>query len=100
MSSTRPESAHISQPPPVAGPDAPKPPASVSFEDYVAAVRPLMSLAGVELESVFAESFKVTEDRIEFTTCAPVSGVEPVVVGDDPEWAEWGWPVVVKVDRP
>lgn len=98
--SASPESAHISMPPPVADPDGPQPPESVSLDDFKAAVSPLLALAGTTANEVFAESFRVTEESIEFVTSTPVPDVEPIAVGDDPEWAEWGWPVVVKVDLP
>lgn len=100
MNHALPESAHISLPPPVAPEDAPKPPKSVSLDEFKAAVTPLLDLVGTTVDAVFAEGFSVTEKQIEFVTCVPVAGVEPIKVGDDPEWAEWGWPVVVQVDVP
>lgn len=78
---------------------------SVSHADFLAAVKPLLDLCGTTAEDTFSDIriTQKTEDklallRIEMVVANdPFDGTEPVVVGDDPETAAQGWPLVVEV---
>lgn len=96
----RPESSPVTQPPPSAPADGHRPPQDVPFDAFNAALEPLLNLVGTDVMSIFADGFSVTSEAIQFTSAAPVPGVEPVAVGDDPQWQEYGWPVAVTVRRP
>lgn len=71
---------------------------AVAHADFCAAVAPLLDLIGVDAAELL-DGPHLTSDGIEYVTCLPVDGVEPIEVGEG-EWAVWGWPVTVAVGDP
>lgn len=90
----------ITNPAPIAAPDVPSPPELIKHAPFIEALAPLLALVGTDAMSIFAEPFEVTTDHISYVSVTPLPDVEPIQVGDDHEFAEWGWPVTVNVDVP